>query len=160
MFCSIRYGMAARCATDVFSGSNQQPWVFSMTASFQFQFTAHVIKMLSIVFQTNYLFQNQTHKHVPNVNCRLIQTRQIDTTHMAFKLLHSCLEWEFTFEVGRVFANTVGRKWNGYIWDYGLVVTITMATGFLYHYWDAGKVKELITSEQRQLCLVDAHTYP
>ena len=112
------------------------------------------------VFQTNYLFQNQTHKHVPNVNCRLIQTRQIDTTHMAFKLLHSCLEWEFTFEVGRVFANTVGRKWNGYIWDYGLVVTITMATGFLSHYWDAGKVKELITSEQGQLCLVDAHTYP
>ena len=62
------------------------------------------------VFQTNYLFQNQTHKHVPNVNCRLIQTRQIDTTDMAFKLLHSCLEWEFTFEVGRVFANTVGRS--------------------------------------------------
>ena len=55
MFCSIRYGMAARCATDVFSGSSQQPWVFSMMASFQFQFTAHVIKILSIWCVSNKL---------------------------------------------------------------------------------------------------------
>ena len=41
---------------------------------------------------------------------------------------------------GHVFANTVGRKWNGCIWGYGLVVTITMVTSFLSHYWEAWKV--------------------